>query len=145
RRRGVRRSRVQGFEQPGRSRVGDRDHEPAGGQDRMSSLGGKAAIAGIGQTEFSKESGRTELQLACEAVQAALEDAGLGAGDVDGLVTFTMDTSDETEVARNLGFGDLSMFGRVPFGGGASAGTVMHAAMAVATGVADVVVCYRAF
>ena len=37
------------------------------------------------------------------------------------------------------------MFGRVPFGGGASAGTVMHAAMAVATGVADVVVCYRAF
>ena len=108
-------------------------------------LTGRAAIAGIGQTEFSKESGRTELQLACEAVQAALDDAGLGAGDVDGLVTFTMDTSDETEVARNLGFGALSMFGRVPFGGGASAGTVMHAAMAVATGVADVVVCYRAF
>jgi len=109
------------------------------------SLAGLAAIAGIGQTEFSKASGRTELQLACEAVQAALEDAGLGADDVDGLVTFTMDTSDETEVARNLGFGELSMFGRVPFGGGASAGTVMHAAMAVATGVADVVVCYRAF
>jgi acetyl-CoA acetyltransferase len=108
-------------------------------------LAGRAAIAGIGQTEFSKESGRTELRLACEAVQAALEDAGLGAGDVDGLVTFTMDTSDETEVARNLGIGELSMFGRVPFGGGASAGTVMHAAMAVATGAADVVVCYRAF
>ena len=108
-------------------------------------LSGRAAIAGIGQTEFSKASGRTELQLACEAVQAALEDAGLGAGDVDGLVTFTMDTSDETEVARNLGFGELSVFGRVPFGGGASAGTVTHAAMAVATGVADVVVCYRAF
>jgi acetyl-CoA acetyltransferase len=108
-------------------------------------LRGRAAIAGIGQTEFSKASGRTELQLACEAVQAALDDAGLGAGDVDGLVTFTMDTSDETEVARNLGFGELSMFGRVPFGGGASAGTVMHAAMAVATGVAEVVVCYRAF
>ena len=45
-------------------------------------LKGRAAIAGIGQTEFSKESGRTELQLACEAVQAALDDAGLGAGDV---------------------------------------------------------------
>ena len=27
------------------------------------------AIVGIGQTEFSKESGRTELQLACEAVR----------------------------------------------------------------------------
>ena len=62
-------------------------------------LAGRAAIAGIGQTEFSKESGRTELQLACEAVQAALADAGLRADDVDGLVTFTMDTTEEMELA----------------------------------------------
>ncbi len=105
----------------------------------------RAAIAGIGQTEFSKESGRTELQLACESVKAALDDAGLTPADVDGLVTFTLDTSEETEVARNLGIPSLSMFSRIPYGGGAAAGTVMHAAMAVATGVADVVVCYRAF
>ena len=108
-------------------------------------LSGRAAIAGIGQTEFSKESGRTELRLACEAVQAALDDAGLRATDVDGLVTFTMDTSEEMEVARNLGIREVSMFTRVPYGGGAAAGIVMQAAMAVATGVADVVVCYRAF
>ncbi len=105
----------------------------------------RAAIAGIGQTEFSKESGRTELQLACESVKAALDDAGLSPADVDGLVTFTLDTSEEMEVARNLGIPSLSMFSRVPYGGGASAGTVLQAAMAVATGVADVVVCYRAF
>src|SRR6187455_1345226 len=111
----------------------------------MSPLCGKTAIAGIGQTEFSKESGRTELQLACEAVQLALADAGLRASDVDGLVTFTMDTTEEMELARNVGIRKVSMFGRVPYGGGASAGTVMHAAMAVASGVADVVVCYRAF
>src|SRR5690242_5760841 len=108
-------------------------------------LRGKTAIAGIGQTEFSKESGRTELQLACEAVQAALADAGLRPADVDGLVTFTMDTTEEMELARNLGIREVSMFGRVAYGGGASCGTVMHAAMAVATGVAQVVVCYRAF
>jgi acetyl-CoA acetyltransferase len=108
-------------------------------------LGGRAAIAGIGQTDFSKESGRTELRLACEAVQAALDDAGLAPADVDGLVTFTMDTSEEMEVARNLGIRELSMFTRVPYGGGAAAATVMQAAMAVATGVAEVVVCYRAF
>ena len=108
-------------------------------------LSGRAAIAGIGQTEFSKESGRTELQLACEAVLGALRDAGLRASDVDGLVTFTMDTSDEMEVARNLGMREISMFSRVGYGGGASAATVMHAAMAVATGAAEVVVCYRAF
>ena len=37
------------------------------------------------------------------------------------------------------------MFTRVPYGGGASAAVVMQAAMAVATGVAEIVVCYRAF
>ncbi|MDA8367453.1 MAG: lipid-transfer protein [Actinomycetota bacterium] len=108
-------------------------------------LSRRAAICGIGQTEFSKESGRTELQLACECVKSALDDAGLSPADVDGLVTFTMDTTEEIDVVRNLGIGELSMFSRVPYGGGAAAGTVLQAAMAVATGVADVVVCYRAF
>jgi acetyl-CoA acetyltransferase len=109
------------------------------------SLGGKAAIAGIGQTEFSKESGRTELQLASEAVKAALDDAGLRPADVDGMVTFSLDSNEEIDVARNLGIDTLTFFTRVPYGGGAAAGTVMQAAMAVATGVAEVVVCYRAF
>jgi acetyl-CoA acetyltransferase len=111
----------------------------------VSSLGGKAAIAGIGQTEFSKESGRSELQLACEAVKAAIDDAGLRPHDVDGMVTFTMDASEEIEVARSVGIGDLTFFTRVPHGGGAAAGTVVQAAMAVATGTANNVVCYRAF
>ena len=34
-------------------------------------LGGRAAIVGIGATEFSKDSGRSEMSLACEAVVAA--------------------------------------------------------------------------
>ena len=109
------------------------------------SLRGKAAVAGIGATEFSKESGRSELQLSVEAVRAALADAGLRPGDVDGLVTFTMDSSSEIAVARELGLPELRFFSRVNYGGGAACGTVMHAAMAVATGVADVVVCYRGF
>ena len=108
-------------------------------------LSGRTAIAGIGQTEFSKDSGRSELQLACEAVKHALDDAGLAPSDIDGLVTFTLDASEEMEVGRNLGIPELSMFSRVPYGGGAAAGVVLQAAMAVASGVADVVVCYRAF
>jgi acetyl-CoA acetyltransferase len=110
-----------------------------------SKLGRAAAIAGIGATEFSKDSGRSELQLAVEAVQAALTDAGLHAADVDGMVTFTMDTNPEIEVARNLGIPELRFFSRIHYGGGAACGTVHQAAMAVATGAADVVVCYRAF
>ncbi|HEX6932478.1 MAG TPA: lipid-transfer protein [Streptosporangiaceae bacterium] len=103
-----------------------------------------AAIAGIGATEFSKNSGRSELRLAVEAVRAALKDAGLTPADVDGMVTFTMDSNAEVAVARELGVGELTFFGQVGYGGGAACGTVHHAAMAVATGAADVVVCYRA-
>ena len=102
------------------------------------------AIAGIGATEFSKDSGRSELRLAAEAVGAALDDAGLRPADVDGLVTFTMDANAEVAVARELGMGELTFFDQVGYGGGAACGTVHHAAMAVATGAADVVVCYRA-
>ncbi|MFF3339190.1 lipid-transfer protein [Streptomyces flavidovirens] len=108
-------------------------------------LGGKAAIAGIGATEFSKDSGRSELKLAVEAVQAAIEDAGLSPADVDGMVTFTMDTSPEITVAQAAGIGELSFFSRVHYGGGAACATVQQAALAVASGVAEVVVCYRAF
>ncbi len=109
------------------------------------SLSAKAAIVGIGATEFSKESGRSELQLSVEAVQSALADCGLSPRDVDGLTTFTMDTSSEIAVARELGIPELRFFSRINYGGGAACGTVQQAAMAVATGVADVVVAYRGF
>ncbi|MGY4915934.1 lipid-transfer protein [Streptomyces sp. 900116325] len=112
---------------------------------RADSLGGRAAIVGIGATEFSKDSGRSELKLAVEAVRAALDDAGLTPADVDGLVTFTMDTSPEITVAQAAGMGELSFFSRIHYGGGAACATVQQAALAVASGVADVVVCYRAF
>ena len=109
------------------------------------SLGGRAAVVGIGATEFSKDSGRSELKLAVEAVHAALDDAGLAPADVDGMVTFSMDTSPEITVAQAAGIGELSFFSRVHYGGGAACATVQQAALAVATGVAEVVVCYRAF
>jgi acetyl-CoA acetyltransferase len=108
-------------------------------------LSGRAAIVGIGATEFSKDSGRSELRLAAECVRAALDDAGLKPSEVDGLVSFTMDTSTEAAVAREVGIGELSFFSRIHYGGGAACATVQQAAMAVATGIADVVVCYRAF
>ncbi|MDQ0843815.1 lipid-transfer protein [Streptomyces sp. V1I6] len=108
-------------------------------------LGGRAAVVGIGATEFSKNSGRSELRLAVEAVRAALDDAGLSPADVDGMVTFTMDTNPEITVAQAAGIGELSFFSRVHYGGGAACATVQQAALAVAAGIAEVVVCYRAF
>lgn len=111
----------------------------------MSGLSRKAAVVGIGATDFSKDSGRSELRLAAEAVRDALDDAGLAPSDVDGLVSFTMDTNTEVAVARAVGIPSLKFFSRIHYGGGAACATVQQAAMAVATGVADVVVAYRAF
>ena len=108
-------------------------------------LSGKAAIVGIGATDFSKNSGRSELRLAAEAVLDALDDAGLTPADVDGLTTFTMDSNTEIAVARAAGIGELKFFSKIHYGGGAACATIQQAAMAVATGVADVVVAYRAF
>ena len=45
-----------------------------------------------------------------------ITDAGLDGAEVDWLVTFTMDTSEEMEIARNLGMRELTMFTRVPYG-----------------------------
>jgi 17-hydroxy-3-oxo-4-pregnene-20-carboxyl-CoA lyase len=106
--------------------------------------GRPVAIAGIGATEFSKDSGRSELRLAVDAVGAALVDAGLGPSDVDGLVTFTMDSNAEVAVARELGMGELTFFSHIGYGGGAACATVQQAMLAVQAGVAEVVVCYRA-
>ncbi|HEY1484973.1 MAG TPA: lipid-transfer protein, partial [Micromonosporaceae bacterium] len=106
---------------------------------------GQTAIVGIGATEFSKASGRSELQLALEACVAACEDAGVDPSEVRGLSTFTMETNPETEIMRGLGIAELTHFSRIHFGGGAPCATVQYAAMAVASGVADYVLCYRAF
>lgn len=107
-------------------------------------LNNEAAIAGIGQTTFSKNSGVSELALACEAVSKAIDDAGIDPSEVDGLATFTLDSSDEVEVARACGLGDLTMFAKINYGGGAAVGLVHQAAMAVATGAAKNVVVWRA-
>ncbi len=108
-------------------------------------LSGKAAIVGIGATDFSKNSGRSELRLAAEAVHSALDDAGLTPADVDGMVTFTMDSNTEVAVARATGIGELKFFSKIHHGGGAACATIQQAAIAVATGVAECVVAYRAF
>jgi len=111
----------------------------------VTTIRAKTAVAGIGQTEFSKNSGRSELQLAAEAVRAATADAGLHPSDIDGLVTFTQDSNDELELITSVGMTNVRWTSRTPFGGGGASATVEHAAAAVTSGAADVVVIYRAF
>jgi acetyl-CoA acetyltransferase len=107
-------------------------------------LADSTAVVGVGQTEFSKAAGRSETQLASEAIVAALHDAGLSLAEVDGLVSYTIDPVEETELVRGLGIPEIGFSSRVPYGGGGSQGVLLHAAAAIASGAADVVVAYRA-
>ena len=102
------------------------------------------AIVGIGATEFSKDSGRSEAQMACECIKSAVDDAGLKIEDIDGLVKYAMDYTDEMHIVSALGIPNLNYFAECGWGGGASCATVLHAAAAIATGAAKYVVCYRA-
>lgn len=106
-------------------------------------ISGKAAIIGLGATEFSKNSGRTELRLAMEATLAALEDAGIDPAEVDGFCSYSVDKVPEYEIARLLGCREVNFSRKFPMAAARRA-PVMHAAMAVATGVANTVVVYRA-
>jgi acetyl-CoA acetyltransferase len=108
------------------------------------SISGRAAIVGLGATEFSKNSGRTEVRLAMEATLQALADAGIDPSEVDGFSSYSVDKVPEYEIARLLGAKNINFFSQIPHGGGAACAPVLHAAMAVATGIAKTVVVYRA-
>jgi acetyl-CoA acetyltransferase len=110
----------------------------------MTSFSSRTAIAGYGATEFSKNSGRSELRLAVEATLAALADAGIDATEVDGISTYMMDNNGEQEVFRAIGGKDLTFFSRISQGGGATCAPLQQAAMAITCGIANVVVVYRA-
>ena len=108
----------------------------------MRNMKNKAAIVGIGISKFSKDSGRTELYLACQTIKAALDDAGLTPDDIDGLVKQTDDASDEHAITSSMGMGNLTYFGESRWNG-APCAMVTRAAIGVAAGVANYIVVYR--
>jgi acetyl-CoA acetyltransferase len=105
----------------------------------------RAAIAGVGYTPFTKDSGVSTLTLAIDAILAALDDAGLTVDDVDALATHRVgDSTPPWVVAPALGIPEVSWYLDQFGGGSVSHAVIGQAAMAVATGVAGTVVCYRA-
>jgi acetyl-CoA acetyltransferase len=106
---------------------------------------GQAAIAGIGCTEFSRDSGVGVFTLAARAVKAAVADAGLELSDVDGFATFgPNDSISPNLLAPALGVTNMSYYVDQWLGGSVSLSVLGQATLAVSAGVADCVVCYRA-
>ncbi|MDP0953158.1 hypothetical protein Q6283_28155, partial [Klebsiella pneumoniae] len=63
--------------------------------------------------------------------------------EVDAFASYTMEETDEVEVAKAIGAGDVTFFSKVGYGGGGSCATVTHLAAAIATGQASVGIAWR--
>ncbi|MXX53993.1 MAG: thiolase, partial [Dehalococcoidia bacterium] len=64
----------------------------------------KYAIVGVGETDYSRGSGRSTRALATEAINNALADAGLKPQDVDGMLSYHGgDSTNSSTLAYDLG------------------------------------------
>jgi acetyl-CoA acetyltransferase len=104
----------------------------------------RAAVAGIGQTPYAKNMGRTESDLAVGAIRAACADAGLPVHAIDGFVSYHIEQVSEVELLTTLGIPELRFMARTPSGGGGAASLLGLAAVAVSSGTADCVIAFRA-
>lgn len=111
------------------------------------SLRGTVAVVGVGETVYYKvgQSPDAEFKLALKAILAACEDAGIDPKDVDGFASYSNDRSDPSRLAAALGCRELR-FANMQWGGGGGGGSgaLGNAAAAVATGMAECVVVFRA-
>jgi len=112
--------------------------------DAYRSFRDRCAVAGIGRTEFSKDSGRSELTLAGEAARAAILDAGLSVKDIDGIVRCDMDHVSPAAIVGAMGLDQLTFVGELGAGGAAPCGMMGLAASAIISGQATAVLVYRA-
>ena len=105
----------------------------------------RTIVTGIGQTEYSWRSGRSEAALATEAIDRALDDAGLARADVDAMVCFAVESTAPTELVSRLDLAPLRFAAADGYGGGTACGLMGLADAAIRTRRARVVVAYRAF
>ena len=76
----------------------------------MDSLKDQAAIVGIGETVYNRESGRTELSMAVETAKKAIADAGPEPRDIDGMVHIPLDFVNKVYLATWLELRKLRQF-----------------------------------
>ena len=108
---------------------------------------GKVAVVGLGETQYYKrgQSPDAEFKLALKAIISACRDAGVSPKKVDGFASFSNDRSDPSRLAAALGCDDLR-FANMQWGGGGGGGSgaIANASAAIATGMAECVIVFRA-
>ena len=106
------------------------------------SLKDQTAIVGVGATPYyprGESVPETELSMACTAILAALEDAGLTIKDLDGFAIYSS-SCDPATVGATLGVPEIRFAATLTSGGGGAAGSLGLAAAAITSGQAEVVV-----
>src|SRR6202521_6381847 len=96
----------------------------------------KACIVGVGESAFTRGSGKTELGLMLEASTRAIADAGLKPHDIDGIIGPPLGAASE-HIAANLGIEDMRYATTVHMGGASPVVSLQSAALAVACGIAN--------
>jgi acetyl-CoA acetyltransferase len=103
----------------------------------------KYAIIGVGETAYTRNSGRTTKHMAVEAVRNAMQDAGLGPADVDGMMSYSaMDSTMSPSVGADLGI-RLDFYMDVMGGGSSIEALIGLAIGAIEAGMCKTVVCFR--
>lgn len=114
-------------------------------RDLMGKFPRTTAVVGVGATEISRNSGVPVGVLAARAVRAAVEDAGLTLADVDAIIDYQVgDSISAVALAASLGIREFGWVEDVSGGGQHAASILGRAAMLVDSGVAEVVVVFRA-
>ena len=99
------------------------------------SLRDKAAITGIGETVYSRMSGKSVIALQLEASLKAIEDAGLSPKDIDGIISFPNSPVVAEDFITNFGIADLRFSATMALGGASCVAAVQCALLAVSSGV----------
>ncbi len=111
------------------------------------SLRGRVAVVGVAETTYYKrgESPHAEFRLALEAIVGACENAGISPVEIDGFASYSNDRNEASRIAAALGIRDLR-HAVMQWGGGGGGGSaaIGNAAAAIATGMAECVVVFRA-
>ena len=103
----------------------------------------RCAVVGVGNTDYSFNSGRSTLTLAAQASVAALTDAGLEPGDIDGIVRCEMDEVLHADLAATLGMSNVGFWAAGSWAGAAPCGMVGLAVNAICSGQATNVLVFR--
>lgn len=98
-------------------------------------------IVGVGETAYTRRSGRTEQSLALEAISAALADAGIPVSSVDGIISYYRSVPVDDLI---WAFPGIRYAGTTRMAGASSVEALYTAAAALNAGMANVIVAFQA-